>query len=83
MNIYPIFVKYELSNDMKRLLGVLACIIILIMNAQAQENPSTSDIKRLTGCWNDSQSKEWRYGFFEIFAIYDNEFWEYQSIDFS
>lgn len=70
---------------MKSIINILICIFILNSNALAQKNSLTfapSEIQRLIGCWNDSESKEWRYGFFEKFAVYDNDFWEYQSINF-
>ncbi len=70
---------------MKYIINMLICVFILTSNAIAQKNtltPETSEMKRLIGCWNDSESKEWRYGFFEKFAVYDNDFWEYQSLNF-
>ena len=70
---------------MKYIINILICVFILTSNAIAQKNtltPETSEMKRLIGCWNDSESKEWRYGFFEKFAVYNNDFWEYQSLNF-
>ena len=64
---------------------MLICVFILTSNTLAQKNTftlGTPQMKRLIGCWNDSESKEWRYGFFEKFAIYNNDFWEYQSLNF-
>ncbi|WP_083714630.1 TlpA family protein disulfide reductase [Bacteroides bouchesdurhonensis] len=70
---------------MKYILNMLICVFILTSNTLAQKNTftlGTPQMKRLIGCWNDSESKEWRYGFFEKFAIYNNDFWEYQSLNF-
>ncbi|MEY8708587.1 TlpA disulfide reductase family protein [Bacteroides faecichinchillae] len=70
---------------MKYIINMLICVFILTSNTIAQRNTltlETSEMKHLIGCWNNSKSKEWRYGFFERFAIYDNDFWEYQSLKF-
>jgi thiol-disulfide isomerase/thioredoxin len=36
--------------------------------------------KKIIGNWIDDLSKEWQYGFFETFAIKDNDFWDYESV---
>lgn len=37
-------------------------------------------IYRILGSWTDPETNEWKYGFFEDFAIYKNDFWEYEFI---
>lgn len=63
-----------------------AFIFTLSLSAQVKNNISLGsnhlEMHRIIGCWNDSESQLWTYGFFEKFAIYDNDFWEYQTIDF-
>jgi len=34
----------------------------------------------LIGAWINEKTNEWEYGFFEAFAIYENDFWDYESI---
>lgn len=34
----------------------------------------------MTGNWISESGNEWEYGFFEHFAIYDTDFWEYESV---
>lgn len=68
---------------MKNRIITFICFLVLLTPLQAQEKSLTSGMKRLIGCWNDSQSKAWKYGFFEKFVIYDNDFWDYQSVDCS
>ena len=48
----------------------MSCIIL---NAQIPE--------ALIGNWINEKTNEWEYGFFEEFAIYENDFWEYESIN--
>ena len=35
----------------------------------------------LAGNWIDGTSNEWTYGFFDEYALYDTDFWDYESID--
>lgn len=37
--------------------------------------------EKFIGNWIDAKSSEWTYGFFEDFAVYQSDFWEYQSIE--
>lgn len=50
---------------------VLLCVC-LAANAQI---PSS-----ISGNWVNQKTNEWEYGFFDKFAIYDGDFWEYASI---
>lgn len=34
----------------------------------------------LLGNWSNPETQQWEYGFFEDFAIYQDDFWEYESI---
>lgn len=36
--------------------------------------------EKFIGNWIDAKSNDWTYGFFENFAVYQSDFWEYQSI---
>ncbi len=40
-------------------------------------------IYQVLGNWYEPQANKWTYGFFEKFAIYNNEFWDYQGLEFS
>jgi len=39
--------------------------------------------EKFIGNWIDAKSNDWTYGFFEDFAVYKSDFWEYQSIESS
>lgn len=47
--------------------------------------PAAADpsIYRILGVWTDADPavNAWTYGFFEKFAVYRNDFWDYESID--
>ena len=75
----PIFVYLTNNLLMKTLLTLLCCAFISISSAFSQTSVSPTDIKPLLGCWHEGKSNEWKLGFFEKFAIYDNDFWEYES----
>lgn len=36
--------------------------------------------EKFIGNWIDAKSNDWTYGFFEHFAVYQNDFWAYESI---
>lgn len=38
-------------------------------------------VYRVLGNWLEEDSKAWRVGFFEDFAIYKNDFWDYRGFD--
>ncbi|WP_276090398.1 TlpA disulfide reductase family protein [Pedobacter sp. JY14-1] len=40
-------------------------------------------VYQLLGNWYDPEANKWTFGFFEDFAIYNNEFWNYQELKFS
>lgn len=64
---------------MKHLLNALICSFMIVINVHAQI-PKTNVPDRIIGCWNSAESKQWEYGFFEKFAVYNNDFWEYKSL---
>ncbi len=37
--------------------------------------------QNLVGSWLSERDGAWEYGFYEEFAIFDNDFWQYQSVD--
>lgn len=53
------------------LIAILSCICIVV-NAQI---PS-----KFVGNWINETTNDWEYGFFEKFAIYDCDYWDYESI---
>lgn len=53
------------------LISVLFCY--LLSHAQIPES--------MIGNWINNKTNEWEYGFFEDFAIYDSDFWDYDSIE--
>ena len=56
--------------------------LILIMTVWvASCNPYDSQIPReMVGNYVDPNNGKWEYGFFEEFAIYNNDFWDYSSV---
>jgi len=77
---------------MKKIVQTLLLIICFCFSATAQQNPvvetlnlsSISDIlipDRFIGNWINPQTNNWEYGFFEKFAIYRSEFWDYKTIE--
>ncbi len=44
------------------------------------KNPA---VYELLGNWYEPKANTWTFGFFEDFAIYNNEFWDYQGLTFS
>jgi len=57
---------------MRTLFTSIFLIGCVILNAQIPE--------ALIGNWINEKTNEWEYGFFEEFAIYKNDFWQYESI---
>jgi len=39
-------------------------------------------IYKILGNWAETESNNWKLGFFEEFAIYNSDFWEYESMHF-
>lgn len=37
--------------------------------------------ENLLGNWINTSNQEWEYGFFENFAIYRSDFWDYKTIE--
>lgn len=64
-----------MKNKLK-LFGILLWIGVGYLQAQGTQNFP----HHLQGCWLDMRDKEWKYGFFEKFAVIGNDFWEYHSI---
>lgn len=54
--------------------------------AAEQKNEQVSPISRhpevyaVTGCWMNPATGDWTIGFFEDFAVYQSQFWEYKTI---
>lgn len=62
---------------MKKLL-ILSVALVYIL---ASCNPYGSEIpEKINGCWINPVTGELSYGFFEEFAIYNNDFWRYYSV---
>jgi hypothetical protein len=58
--------------EKKFISGICFYMVCLIDQAQIPVS--------LTGNWINKETNKWEYGFFEQFAIYDCDFWEYASI---
>ncbi len=52
------------------------CIILLLYSAHSIGQTPQS----ILGNWSNPETQQWEYGFFEEFAIYNGEFWEYESL---
>ncbi len=62
---------------MKRLTFLIAMVVLI-----AACNPYGSQVpENLVGSWINEQNGSWEYGFYEEFAICENDFWLYQSVD--
>ena len=62
---------------MKRLTFLIAMVALI-----AACNPYGSQVpENLVGSWINEQNGSWEYGFYEEFAICENDFWLYQSVD--
>lgn len=59
---------------------IYAIFLVITSQAYAEKPLSSPDINRFLGCWNSADNQNWEYGFFEKFAIYDCDFWKYESI---
>ena len=55
-------------------------ILLGLMAAWSLSMQAGEDIERLKGCWTDTTNTQWTYGFFDHFAIYQNDFWNYDQI---
>jgi thiol-disulfide isomerase/thioredoxin len=77
---------------MKKTAQILLFIFYISISATANQNPVVETLKlkstptslipdRFIGNWINSQTSNWEYGFFEKFAIYRNEFWDYKAIE--
>jgi thiol-disulfide isomerase/thioredoxin len=62
---------------MKKLAFLIALVALI-----AACNPYGSQVpENLVGAWINEQNGSWEYGFYEEFAICENDFWLYQSVD--
>ena len=62
---------------MKRLTFLIAMLALI-----AACNPYGSLVpENLVGAWINEQNGSWEYGFYEEFAICENDFWLYQTVD--
>lgn len=59
----------------------VAALILLQLACIAQAQNLSNNVQRILGNWNNANTQEWQYGFFEEFAVYDNDFWTYESVD--
>lgn len=62
------------NTNMKGILTACLFLLYTLANAQVQVP------ERIIGNWINTQSNNWEYGFFEQFAIYESDFWNYESI---
>lgn len=63
---------------MKRIFAILVVMTVIMIAAC---NPYGSEIpSRLNGNWINQQNGNWDYGFYEEFAIANNDFWKYSSV---
>ncbi len=63
---------------MKRIFAILVVMTVIMIAAC---NPYGSEIpSRLVGNWINQQNGNWDYGFYEEFAIANNDFWKYSSV---
>lgn len=51
-----------------------------LKNEKVSPIASNPAIYAITGCWVNQATGEWTIGFFENFAVYQCQFWDYESI---
>lgn len=77
---------------MKKAVQILLFTLCIYVSVEAKQKPvvetlnlkSSSDLlipDKYIGNWINSQTNNWEYGFFEKFAIYQSEFWDYKTIE--
>lgn len=55
---------------------------MLVIKPEAQAQVSNSPVQQtIHGCWYNPDTQEWLLGFFENFAIYEDDIWLYQSMN--
>lgn len=61
---------------------VMWCLFLGAGQSLQAERVGTTDTlpSEMIGNWSNSISRNWEYGFFEKFAIYETDFWEYKQI---
>ena len=65
---------------MRRIL-LYMIVLLMMLYAMTSCNPYGSQIpEKLNGCWVSRDNGRWEYGFFEEFAICNNNFWRYYSV---
>lgn len=69
-----------MKNTVRFFLYVM--LLVFCSRISAADLLSTPEMKRLLGCWNNADNQHWEYGFFEKFAIYHCDLWEYKSIKY-
>ena len=60
---------------MKKSIVILGLILVWCTQGLNAQIPET-----VVGNWINPNTGHWEYGFFEQFAIYQNDFWEYESV---
>ena len=51
-----------------------------LQNEKVSPIASRPEIYAFAGCWINQATGDWRIGFFEDFAVYQCQFWDYESI---
>lgn len=52
-----------------------------LQNEKVSPIASRPEIYAFAGCWINQATGDWRIGFFEDFAVYQCQFWDYESIN--
>ena len=52
-----------------------------LQNEKVSPIASHPEIYAFAGCWINQATGDWRIGFFEDFAVYQCQFWDYESIN--
>lgn len=60
---------------MKKLLVFILLCLLSTLLIEAQNLPD-----KFVGNWINQKTSNWEYGLFEKFVIYQNDFWDYQSV---
>ena len=58
----------------------LFCLVFVLSNLLAFQAFAQTLPDKVIGNWINRSTNNWEYGFFEKFAIYQNDFWDYESV---
>lgn len=77
---YFILIYISLPHLIKRNMKIRILFVLITLATTLNLQSQTPTPTALLGNWSNPETQAWEYGFFEHFAIYQNDFWEYESL---